>query len=341
MKDLILKTHKIINDSLRYVSVSFGERAYIPAFPDSTLKDKMGDCKDFSTLMIARLRAHGLDAFPALMSGRYKHDLFPGPPSFDAVDHMIVHVPSLGLWIDPTGPVTPPGVLPYHLSGANALVLYPDSIVMRELPRNTDGAYSGTSRYVCREQGEDLDCERDAVLSHLESWQWRSYLRDFPPQRWSEILNPPDWSAATRITEVSTRVMNMDSDKDNLQIVRTFIGRKAIAKVSGKTVTRFPETPYLRLFHIADPGDKTQPLVLENPVREAVEVTLVTSKPFRWPAFVGLNYNGIVFKMTPLRRDGVRMDIALPAGEIKTPERDSLQAALCRYKDFFSALLAE
>ena len=338
VETLVMGTHKFIHDSLRYVSRSFGERAYVPAFPDSVLRDRMGDCKDFSVLMISNLRRQGVEAYPALMNARFPRNLFPGPPSFDATDHMIVQIPGFGLWIDPTAGVTPPGVLPFHLAGAEALVLYPDSIAVRELPRNTDDAYSGTTSYQCAEKDDDLVCQKRTVFSKTDSWDWRSYLKEFPREKWPEVLHPVDWNSAGRMSETETRVRNVDEDRENLEVIRIFTGHHAISHVGAKTVIRFPETPFRNLFRITETRDKASPLVLSNPILQTVDILLSGRQSIQWPGFESSQKPGASIKAWKTAPNAIHFSISIRAGEVRTEDRQDLEADLERYKDFFSAL---
>lgn len=341
VEDSILGIHRFIHDSLRYVALEFGSRAYVPAPPESTLARKMGDCKDFAVLMIARLRASGVDAFPAVVGGRSRNSLFPGPPSYDAIDHMIVHIPSMGLWVDPTDGVLPPAVLPYNLSGAQALILAPDSIRMRPMPSNAEEDYEGRTVYDCREEGPDLACERRWIFSRANSWQWRDFLKDTPRPKWPGLIHPGVWEAACRMTETGTSVEHLDDERQGLEIHRRFIGRGAVWKGGGRTILRMPETPFSYLFQVVAMGDTTGPLMLDTPIRESVEVRISTPRPLRWPPFRDFARGNMYLRMSRPGPDRVVVEVGLPAGEIAGDDRRALMEAVGRYKDFFSALLME
>lgn len=193
----VTRLHRFIHDSLRYVSLSFGERAYVPAFPDSVLKHRMGDCKDFSVLFIDRMRRAGIEAWPALIHSRFKNHLFDGPPSFDATDHMVVYLPGRDWWVDPTTAPTPP-----------------DSIVRRRIPAVSDTDFTLGISYNCRARGSDLVCRKQTVQTRRVSWGLRSWLTQVPREKWASLLHPEEWQAPFRTTETSTGVPNFDARVD-------------------------------------------------------------------------------------------------------------------------------
>jgi len=340
-EDSILSIHRFIHDSLRYLAVDFGARAYVPAPPESTLARKLGDCKDFAVLMIARLRAAGIEALPALVGARFRKSLFEGPPSYDATDHMIVHLPAFGLWVDPTAGVLPPGVLPYNLSGGQALILSPDGVKVSALPRNADAEYQGETRYDCKERGEDLDCERRWIFARAQSSEWRDFLRDSPRSKWTGVIHAGAWEAACRMTETSLSVEHLDDERNGLEIRQHFIGHGAIIRAGNRAFVRLPETPFAYLFSVTAAGDSSEPLILDAPLHERVEVRLSTARPVRWPVFRGLERGGMYLRMSRPGPDRVVVEVGLPAGEIVGEDRHALLDAVARYKDFFASLLLE
>jgi transglutaminase-like putative cysteine protease len=94
-----------VSKNVTYVAVFFGSGRFVPNDTETIIQRRFGDCKDHATLMIALLAAKGIDAEYALISSAGGHDLY-AVPVVEAFDHVIVYVPSLGLYADPTSPVT-------------------------------------------------------------------------------------------------------------------------------------------------------------------------------------------------------------------------------------------
>ena len=103
-KDRITETVRLVQDKIRYVSLSIGAGAYRPRSPDAVVRSGYGDCKDKSLLLSVLLRAQGIDATPALTDMDEGQALPDQPPSLAAFDHVIVRIRLGGrtYWVDAT-----------------------------------------------------------------------------------------------------------------------------------------------------------------------------------------------------------------------------------------------
>lgn len=116
-RDHIARIVERLHREVRYTGVEFGEARLIPEFPAETLRRKFGDCKDKSTLLVAALRASGIEAYLALLSAGDGQDVMPDLPGLGMFDHAIVYIPATSpddqdLWIDATTEYARPGTLP-------------------------------------------------------------------------------------------------------------------------------------------------------------------------------------------------------------------------------------
>ena len=115
-----------VQDKTRYVSIDFGKSAYQPHTPTSVLGNQYGDCKDMATLLVAMLRAVGVDtAYPVLLNAESKLPKNSELPSPGAFNHAICLVELGGkkYWLDATAEVCPWGVIPSGDRGADAFVM--------------------------------------------------------------------------------------------------------------------------------------------------------------------------------------------------------------------------
>ncbi len=96
---------RLVQDSVRYTSISIGLDGYRPHAPAVTWRNGYGDCKDKTMLLIAILRRLGVTAVPALTGIDDGPGLDNVLPSANVFDHVIVRVDGLKqpLWLDPTG----------------------------------------------------------------------------------------------------------------------------------------------------------------------------------------------------------------------------------------------
>jgi transglutaminase-like putative cysteine protease len=95
---------RFVQDEVRYLGIEMGPSSHRPHPPDQVLRQRFGDCKDKSLLLVALLRAIGVDAAPALVDTVRGRGLDEAHPSPFAFDHAIVHaiVDGREAWIDAT-----------------------------------------------------------------------------------------------------------------------------------------------------------------------------------------------------------------------------------------------
>lgn len=122
---------RMVQDELRYVSLSVGAGGYFARSPDQVIASGFGDCKDKALLLAVMLRRLGIEAAVALTDADEGRVLDRRVPMLAAFDHAILRVRVDGQdhWLDPTAShqggdlatATPPGfdwALP--LTGADA-----------------------------------------------------------------------------------------------------------------------------------------------------------------------------------------------------------------------------
>ena len=100
----IVRALRFVQDDIRYTGLEIGAGAYRPSQPAAVLARRYGDCKDKVLLLVALLRALGVEAHPALVSSRFVRGVaerIPGPGAFD---HVIAKVrwKETDYWLDPT-----------------------------------------------------------------------------------------------------------------------------------------------------------------------------------------------------------------------------------------------
>ena len=122
---------------VRYTGIEFGEAALVPHAPAEVLAHKYGDCKDKATLLVALLRASGIEAYVALLNVGSRQNVPEDLPGMGLFDHAIVYVPgSPALWFDATDPYARVGQLPAGDRGRLALVAAPSSTRLIRTPES-------------------------------------------------------------------------------------------------------------------------------------------------------------------------------------------------------------
>ncbi len=158
--DFVAKVVERLHREVRYTGVEFGAARLIPEYPAETLRRKFGDCKDKSTLLVAALRASGIDAYLALLSAGEDQDVAPGLPGLGMFDHAIVYVPGAGeagadLWIDATAEHARVGTLPAPDANRMALVIRDGEQALTRTPalRSQDNRQIETREFFLAEYG--------------------------------------------------------------------------------------------------------------------------------------------------------------------------------------------
>ena len=121
-QEKITAIQEFVLRNTHYVALEFGIYSYKPYPVAQTYARRFGDCKDKASLMIALLRAAGIEAELALVRTRSMGDLAPAPASIALFDHAIVYVPKYDLWLDGTAEYSG-RELPLEDQGALALTV--------------------------------------------------------------------------------------------------------------------------------------------------------------------------------------------------------------------------
>jgi len=121
---IVARLHK----EVRYTGVEFGQSALQPQPASEVLQRHFGDCKDKAALLVAMLRAAGIEADLALLNTGPGPNVTPDLPGMNRFDHAIAYLPHAAkngadLWIDATAEYAEVGTLPTADEGRLALII--------------------------------------------------------------------------------------------------------------------------------------------------------------------------------------------------------------------------
>lgn len=95
------KLYDWVRTNIKYKAISFGENGYRPRDISKVLQERSGDCKDQVFLLGALLDEIGVANTPVLISTN-----LPEPitriPTLRTFSHMIMYLPTFGIFVDPT-----------------------------------------------------------------------------------------------------------------------------------------------------------------------------------------------------------------------------------------------
>ncbi|HEV2171307.1 MAG TPA: transglutaminase-like domain-containing protein, partial [Candidatus Binatus sp.] len=100
-----------VSQNIKFAGNCVGVGTVVPHDADVILANRMGDCKDHTTLLQALLAAKGIASTPTLINSGDAYTI-PDAPCIEAFNHIITYIPSLKLYADSTSPYTSFGSLP-------------------------------------------------------------------------------------------------------------------------------------------------------------------------------------------------------------------------------------
>ncbi|MGI9334884.1 MAG: DUF3857 domain-containing protein [Gammaproteobacteria bacterium] len=129
---MIERLHEFVSRDIRYASLSEGEHDIVPHAVSLTLKNRYGDCKDKSSLLLALLRRANVNAYPVLVATRRYDESRLAVPGTGFFDHMVVCVNRGGEFcFDPTDAYTDAAHTPAWIQGNVRLNLIPGAVPSR------------------------------------------------------------------------------------------------------------------------------------------------------------------------------------------------------------------
>ena len=130
--------YRYITKNVRYVGLTFGSTMYEPFKAQDVLKNKYGDCKDQSMLLLSMLQVAGIKANSALVRTVDIGDLQKKQPSIGEFNHAIVVAEINGkkYFLDPTVSRYPFNVVPFTLEHAEVLLVKDDGVEFVTIPNS-------------------------------------------------------------------------------------------------------------------------------------------------------------------------------------------------------------
>ena len=114
-RDQVAAAIRFVQDQVRYLGIEMGRNSHEPHQPSEVLEQRWGDCKDKSFLLAALLRELGVEAYPALVNTKLRHNMDRELPSPFEFDHVITEV------------CVAPAILPASSSAGRIAGVVPDA----------------------------------------------------------------------------------------------------------------------------------------------------------------------------------------------------------------------
>lgn len=180
-KERLEAVFNYVADDIRYVNYVSGEY-WLPNRPQQCLARKQGDCDDKATLLIALLRAIGVEATPVLVQTRLTampSVLMGTKAAVPLFDHGIAFLPGKngkpGTWLDATSPQSRIGPLPSMDARAKALFIMEGDAKIIDTPSSSPVDHGVTMDWTIK---LDATGTADVVGKEKHLGDWAFELRN-------------------------------------------------------------------------------------------------------------------------------------------------------------------
>ncbi|MGE5707532.1 MAG: DUF3857 domain-containing transglutaminase family protein, partial [Bacteroidota bacterium] len=212
-------------ENVRYISVSMGDAGYEAQSAEEVLRNRYGDCKDGSTLVIALFRSLGIRADYALLSTNDEATVVEDLPSLYQFNHCIVAATIEGkkVFLDSVGKTNRFGSLPEMDHGVRALVLTPNPTFF-PLPAASPGEnFSEKLASIQLARNGDIRAEVSFRFGGEEEAAQREAFKD----------GDPEASVQEALAKEATDAELLSYQTDNLQDLERPFGYRARYRAQG------------------------------------------------------------------------------------------------------------
>ena len=131
-----------VRDNVRDVAIPLEESRPEPNDAELVMTKRYGDAKDHAVLLYALLAARGIPAELVLLNATNDATI-ADPPTIRPMNHLILYLPTLDVYLDATVAMAPFGKLPFGELGKPAIHLGGSGVARREIPIPPSGATHG------------------------------------------------------------------------------------------------------------------------------------------------------------------------------------------------------
>jgi len=239
----IRRVFQFITDNIRYSSVSFRQSAFIPQKARDVLVNKIGDCKDVSTLGIAMLRELGINAHYVLVNSGNEERLLNLLPSI-AFNHCIIAVEESGkqrpLFLDLTASNFPTGAIPSADRNAFSLLIRPGNTQPLLLPDKQYIAPTFVSRASIQFTDDGMLIQGAEKITGALTAQYRAAYKGKNSEEQKKLLQSSLASdiPSARVSDMG--ILGVDSLADHVSILYRYEAPNTVAEAGTYKIVRIP-----------------------------------------------------------------------------------------------------
>jgi len=190
------KINKIINyvqDDIRYMGIETGIGSIKPFPPEQVVKQRFGDCKDKSLLLVSLLKKIGVtNAYPALVNVALHHEIEKFYPNNQCFNHCIVTFEYDGntYWVDPTVTLQGGGFQSLNnYDFERALVIGRPADTLQDMaPVRSESKLEVIDEFTIKSFTEPAELKMTSIRHGLESDARRAFFEYFAIDNISDLL---------------------------------------------------------------------------------------------------------------------------------------------------------
>lgn len=218
--------------NIRYVAVEYGEAGHEPHKAEDIFRNKYGDCKDQSVLLITMLKEAGLDAFPVLIGTKGVFKLDDKFPSL-FFNHAIValKINNEVIFLDPTAETVTFGDLPNDDQDRKVFVFFKEGGKILKTPlmsANQNRTESKTK--ITIKKDESIEARREVATYGLFNSVQRYWLKYTMPILIEETLREKANSFSPGAELIDYKIDNPEDQQKPVKLIYNFKGPEYLTK---------------------------------------------------------------------------------------------------------------
>lgn len=257
-----------VQQHITYQGIEFGRRGQIMPPVEQTLRNRFGDCKEHSLLLVQLLRSIGIKAHLALADT--SSPVVTTVPSMDQFDHMVVYTedergPRV---IDCTDKASDLALrIPVSLAMSQVLVLDPDQPRFYRIPEvpNEHSRFYMDRTVQVDESGTAVVSEKLSAYEYA-AMPYRHALMDASPDTRREIIQTVLLPRGSNATLLETQIENLNEPSKQLIIRAKYSLRDQLHNIDGQLIGRLPSYFESNLFDLGSSSstDRVAPFRLRT-----------------------------------------------------------------------------
>jgi len=218
-EEKINKMIDYVQDDIRYMGIESGIGSIKPFPPEQVVKQRFGDCKDKSLLLVSLLKKIGVaNAYPALVNADMHNAIDDFFPSNQCFTHCIVtfEYENNFYWVDPTMTLQGGGFKSLNnFNYGKALIIgQPDDSLQSMAPIRSESMLVVIDEYNMNSFTEPAGLKMTSIRYGLESDVRRAFFEYYAIDNISDLLEKDLELVFPFVTEISDPVISDDVDNN-------------------------------------------------------------------------------------------------------------------------------